>query len=113
MHQYDEELNEVKKTRRKGRPASVKEDLLKVKIENLQKEWQNGFRQYSLSPTSPLSSSAHLISSAVVPVLDTEENAELLNRWEGSWSYLTTLKWVRVSCKGTVQPSSFPPRGDH
>ncbi|KAK7757355.1 translation machinery-associated protein 16 [Diatrype stigma] len=44
VHQYDEELNEIQKARRKGRPASVKEDLLKVKIETLQKEWQNGFR---------------------------------------------------------------------
>ena len=46
VHQYDEELNEMKKARRKGRPASAKEDLLKVKIENLEKEWQNGFCKY-------------------------------------------------------------------
>lgn len=46
VHQHDEELDEVKKTRRKGRPASAREDLLKVKIEELQKEWQNGFREY-------------------------------------------------------------------
>ncbi|KAK6953584.1 hypothetical protein Daesc_005889 [Daldinia eschscholtzii] len=43
VHQYDEELNEIKKARRPGRPASTKEDLLKVKIDNLQKEYQNGF----------------------------------------------------------------------
>ncbi|RYP67527.1 hypothetical protein DL769_005739 [Monosporascus sp. CRB-8-3] len=46
VHQYDEKLDEIKKSRRKGRPASTKEDLLKMKIESLQKEWQNGFRQY-------------------------------------------------------------------
>ncbi|KAI0828800.1 translation machinery-associated protein 16 [Hypoxylon sp. FL0890] len=92
VHQHDEELNEMKKTRRPGRPASAKEDLLKVKIDKLQKEYQNGF---------------------LVPVLDTEENVKLLGRWEGSWSYLTTLKWVRVSSAGQVQPSSFPPRGGH
>ncbi|KAI0381354.1 translation machinery-associated protein 16 [Hypomontagnella monticulosa] len=92
VHQYDEELDEVKKTRRAGRPASAKEDLLKVKIDKLQKEYQNGF---------------------LIPVLDTEENTALLNRWEGSWSYLTTLTWVRISSAGTVQPSSFPPRGEH
>ena len=49
----------------------------------------------------------------VTPVLDTEENAGLLSRWEGSWSYLTNVKWVRVSSAGQVQPSSFPPRGEH
>ncbi|KAI0007855.1 translation machinery-associated protein 16 [Xylariaceae sp. FL0662B] len=92
VHQYDEELNEIKKTRRPGRPASAKEDLLKVKIGSLQKEYQNGF---------------------LVPVLDTEENVMLLSRWEGSWSYLTTLKWSRISSAGKLQPSSFPPRGEH
>ncbi|KAI1645127.1 translation machinery-associated protein 16 [Daldinia loculata] len=92
VHQHDEELSEVKKTRRPGRPASAKEDLLKVKIDKLQKEYQNGF---------------------LIPELDTEENATVLSRWEGSWSYLTTLKWVRISSAGSVQPSSFPPRGEH
>ncbi|KAI1377857.1 translation machinery-associated protein 16 [Hypoxylon crocopeplum] len=92
VHQYDEELSEVKKARRPGRPASTREDLLKVKIDKLQKECQNGF---------------------LIPVLDTEENAGILNRWEGSWSYLNTLKWVRVSSAGNVQPSSFPPRGEY
>ncbi|KAI1139254.1 translation machinery-associated protein 16 [Hypoxylon sp. FL0543] len=92
VHQHDEELNEMKKTRRPGRPASAKEDLLNVKIDKLQKEYQNGF---------------------LIPVLDAEENVKLLSRWEGSWSYLTTLKWVRVSSAGQVQPSSFPPRGSH
>ncbi|KAI1413481.1 translation machinery-associated protein 16 [Hypoxylon sp. FL1857] len=92
VHQHDEELNEVKKSRRPGRPASAKEDLLKVKIDKLQKEYQNGF---------------------LLPALDTDENAKLFVRWEGSWSYLTTLKWVRISSAGQVQPSSFPPRGEH
>ena len=63
-------------------------------------------------PFSP-SSSADLISPTVVPVLDTEENADRLNRWEGDWSYLTIMKWARISSKGTVKASSFPPRGDH
>ncbi|KAI0165187.1 translation machinery-associated protein 16 [Hypoxylon sp. FL1284] len=92
VHQHDEEMNEMKKTRRPGRPASAKEDLLRVKIDKLQKEYQSGF---------------------LLPVLDTEEDAALLCRFEGSWSYLTALKWVRVSSTGTIHPSSFPPKGDH
>ncbi|KAK7924286.1 hypothetical protein PG985_006340 [Apiospora marii] len=92
VHQYDEELNDLKKARRPGRPASTKEDLLKVKISTLQKEYENGF---------------------LLPVLTTEEDVMLLDRFEGSWSYLTNLKWVKLSEDGRVQPSSFPPKGDH
>ncbi|KAI2627691.1 translation machinery-associated protein 16 [Hypoxylon sp. NC1633] len=92
VQQHDEELIELKKARRPGRPSSTKEDLLKVKIDKLQKEYQNGF---------------------LLPVLDTEENATLLSRFEGSWSYLTILKWARISSAGNVQSSSFPPRGEH
>jgi translation machinery-associated protein 16 len=46
VHQYDEELNELKKARRPGRPASTKEDLLKAKINVLEKEYQSGFCEY-------------------------------------------------------------------
>lgn len=46
VHQYDEELAEVQKSRRPGRPPSTKEDLLKMKIAALEKEQQNGFRMY-------------------------------------------------------------------
>ncbi|GAP85029.1 putative translation machinery-associated protein 16 protein [Rosellinia necatrix] len=92
VHQYDEELDEVKKARRPGQPAKAKEDLLKVKIARLQKEYQNGF---------------------LLPVLETQENAALVQKWEGSWSYLTTFKWARVRPDGTVNPASFPPKGDH
>ncbi|KAI0862071.1 translation machinery-associated protein 16 [Xylaria cubensis] len=92
VHQYDEELDEIKKARRPGQPAKPKEDLLKVKIAHLQKEYQNGF---------------------LLPVLDTQENAALVQKWEGSWSYLTNFKWARIRSDGTVKPASFPPKGDH
>ncbi|XXH01392.1 hypothetical protein Hte_007752 [Hypoxylon texense] len=45
VHQHDEELHEIKKMRRPGRPASAKEDLLKAKVDKLQKEYQSGFRE--------------------------------------------------------------------
>jgi translation machinery-associated protein 16 len=47
VHQYDEELSDLKKARRPGRPASAKEDLLKVKINTLEKEHETGFREWS------------------------------------------------------------------
>lgn len=46
-----------------------------------------------------------------MPDLTTEQNIGLLNRFEGSWSFLTNLAWVKVSAAGNVKPSSFPPQG--
>ncbi|KAI1438086.1 translation machinery-associated protein 16 [Xylaria sp. CBS 124048] len=92
VHQYDEELDAVKKTRRPGQPAKAKEDLLKIKIAHLEKEYQNGF---------------------LLPVLDTQENVDILQKWEGSWSYLTTFKWMTVRSDGAAKPAIFPPKGDH
>jgi hypothetical protein len=43
VHQYDEEYEEIKKTRRPGRPASAREDLVKLKISALEKEHRDGF----------------------------------------------------------------------
>lgn len=49
VHQYDEELDEQKKARRPGRPASAREDLLKITISTLEKEQQNGFCKWRSS----------------------------------------------------------------
>lgn len=49
VHQYDEEYEEAKKARRPGRPPSSKEDLLKMKIDALQKEYRDGFCKRVLS----------------------------------------------------------------
>lgn len=43
VHQYDEEYEEIKKARRPGRPASTREDLLRMKIATLEKEHRDGF----------------------------------------------------------------------
>jgi hypothetical protein len=50
VHQHDEEYEEVKKTRRPGRPASTREDLLKMKITALEKEQRDGFCRLSRFP---------------------------------------------------------------
>ncbi|KAF5573412.1 TMA16-like protein [Fusarium pseudoanthophilum] len=90
VHQYDEEYNEAKKARRPGRPASVKEDLLKAKINILEEEYKSGF---------------------VMPDLLDNVNVNALHLWEGSWSYLTQLKWVKVNSEGQIRPTSFPSGG--
>lgn len=45
-----------------------------------------------------------------MPDLTTQRNVELFRRWEGSWSFLTNLSWVKVSASGNVKPSGFPPQ---
>ncbi|CRK30225.1 Translation machinery-associated protein 16 like [Verticillium longisporum] len=88
VHQHDEEHSEVKKTRRPGRPASARQDLLEAKIKKLLEEQKNGF---------------------FMPDLTSDDNVHLLDRWEGSWAYLTSVAWVRVASDKTVKPASFPP----
>jgi hypothetical protein len=48
-------------------------------------------------------------AALVLPDLTNADNVSLLVRWEGSWAYLTTLSWVRISESGDVQPATFPP----
>jgi len=43
VRQHDEEFNTLKKERRVGRPASTREDLLRMKIATDEKEHENGF----------------------------------------------------------------------
>ena len=50
VHQHNEEYDEVKKARRPGRPATAREDLLRMKIETLEKEHRDGFCKFSGFP---------------------------------------------------------------
>ncbi|KAB5533615.1 translation machinery-associated protein 16 [Coniochaeta sp. 2T2.1] len=89
VNQYNEEYEEQKKARRPGRPASAREDLLKVAINGLETEWEKGF---------------------YLPDLTDEVNISELDRFEGSWAYLSNLKWVKITKKGDQRTSSFPPK---
>lgn len=95
----------MKKERRAGRPASTREDLLKMKIAADEREYENGFCQYS-----------HVFGRIILiqidmPDLTSEDNVVFLDRWEGAWSYLSTLKWVTITINGEVKESKFPPKG--
>lgn len=48
-----------------------------------------------------------------MPDLTDAINVAQLVRWEGSWAFLSTVKWVRITRAGHVQSSSFPPKGDN
>lgn len=98
----------LKKARRPGRPASVKEDMLKMKIVGLVKEQLNGFCKCRIS----LTIQALLINEATdIPDISKQANIDLLDRWEGAWSFLGSMSYVRISKDGTTKPSSFPPSG--
>ncbi|KAL6870517.1 translation machinery-associated protein 16 [Trichoderma novae-zelandiae] len=87
VHQYDEEYDAVRKTRRAGRPSSTKEDLLKIKMAALEKEYSTGF---------------------LIPDITSAESVKLLDAWEGSWAYLTSLPWIKVTDAGNVRKSELP-----
>ncbi|KAJ4387954.1 translation machinery-associated protein 16 [Gnomoniopsis smithogilvyi] len=88
VRQDDEEYSAIKKARRPGRGPSAREDMLKMKIQALEKEQKNGF---------------------YMPDLSTQENINALSNWEGSWGGLASLSWIRLTNTGEVRPSAFPP----
>lgn len=76
--------------RRPGRPASAREDLLKHRISVERREYDVGFW---------------------VPDLRDAANLKLLKEWNGEWTSLGTMKYVRLAKDGTLHDSSFPPKG--
>ncbi|PHH86091.1 hypothetical protein CDD83_10775 [Cordyceps sp. RAO-2017] len=90
IHRHDEEYDGLKKSRRAGRPPSTREDLLKMKMSALETEYEKGF--------------------ALPDVMD-HDNVKLLEDWEGSWSKLTTLQWIKVTSTGSVRKADFPSKG--
>ena len=39
------------------------------------------------------------------------DNVEVLRNWNGEWTSLNTLKYVRLARSGARHESSFPPKG--
>ncbi|KAL0637793.1 translation machinery-associated protein 16 [Maublancomyces gigas] len=76
VHRDDAELSRMQSERRAGRPASPKEDLLKQRINRELEEFRTGF---------------------YVPDLQSWENMEWLQRWDGSVGALAQVKFVRIS----------------
>lgn len=86
----DEELARLKVERRSGRPPSTRETLLKQNQEAEQREYISGFW---------------------IPDLEDMENLNKLKNWNGEWSSLNILEFVRITKDGTKKESSFPPKG--
>ena len=90
INRDEEELARFRAERRPGRPSSTREDLLKQRMEIEEREYHTGFW---------------------VPNVGDEQDLALLRNWNGLWTSLSTLKYVRIARNGTKQPSSFPPKG--
>ncbi|KAI9706573.1 MAG: hypothetical protein M1836_003580 [Candelina mexicana] len=86
----NEELVKLKHERRPGRPSSTREDLLKQRMMMEEREYDTGLW---------------------MPDLGIEENLKQLEKWNGEWGSLNTLKYVRIARSGTKHNSSFPPKG--
>lgn len=84
------EIEQEQSERRKGRPPSKREEALVQRTEVEDKEFKTGFWMPDL----------------------THEGAVLaLSKWNGNWSGLSTVKFIRLTKDGEKQASTFPPKG--
>ena len=87
---HDQELGELKNQRRPGRPSSAREDKILQLITTEDREYNGGFW---------------------IPDLQDQANLRTLCEWNGEWTAMNLFKYVRLSRDGTMQTSSFPPKG--
>lgn len=80
-----------------------------MKMSALEIEYQKGFGEWLPRGCSRMSADSYC--APALPDVMTEENVKLLEDWEGSWSKLTTLTWIKVSRAGQVRKSDFPSKG--
>lgn len=52
-----------------------------------------------------------ILTSPDIPDVLSADNAKKFGAWEGSWAYLTTIPWVKVSASGQSRPADFPTKG--
>ena len=86
----DDDLVSVKRERRAGRPPAAKEVALERKREVERGEYKTGFW---------------------MPDVRDEEERQKLCDWDGDWVSLSVISFIRLSEDGSLQNSSFPPRG--
>ncbi|QIX00593.1 hypothetical protein AMS68_006110 [Peltaster fructicola] len=87
---HDQEIEQLKSERRAGRPASNRQTLLEQLVDSERKEYDSGFW---------------------MPNLQDEETLVKLDKWNGDWSGLTNLRYIRLSANSDLKESAFPPRG--
>lgn len=85
-----DELAQLQQERRKGRPPTRREEALKQRTQTEEKEFKTGFWMPDLSDKDVLLA---------------------LKNWNGEWSGLSPMTFVRLTQDGVKQTSSFPPKG--
>ncbi|KAJ5111247.1 hypothetical protein N7532_001782 [Penicillium argentinense] len=85
-----EEIEQLTQERRKGRPPSKREEVLKQRTETEDKEFKTGFWAPDLTEMDVLLALKH---------------------WNGEWSGLSTMKFIRLVQGGEKKASTFPPKG--
>ncbi|MCJ1471662.1 hypothetical protein MMC13_000302 [Lambiella insularis] len=89
INRDDEEVSKLENERRPGRPRSTREDMLKQRITMEKREYEAGFW---------------------MPHMTDLPNLEILRRWNGEWTSLNTMKYVRTAKSGVIHDSAFPPK---
>ncbi|KAL4879633.1 translation machinery-associated protein 16 [Aspergillus karnatakaensis] len=84
------EVEQLQSERRKGRPPSKREEALLQRTETENKEFTTGFWMPDLSDQGVVTA---------------------LTKWNGNWSGLSTMKFIRLTKGGGKQTSTFPPKG--
>ncbi|EEH41024.1 hypothetical protein PAAG_03310 [Paracoccidioides lutzii Pb01] len=84
------ELDQLAQGRRPGRPPAKREEVLREKMDAESKEFESGFW---------------------MPDMGDGENLKKLAAWNGEWSSMSTLGFIRVAREGGRQRSIFPPKG--
>ncbi|KAL4870753.1 hypothetical protein BDV12DRAFT_165162 [Aspergillus spectabilis] len=84
------EIEQLQSERRKGRPPVKREEALLQRTDTENKEFKTGFW---------------------MPDLSQEDVVKALVKWNGHWSGLSTMKFIRLTKDGGKQTSVFPPKG--
>lgn len=90
LDRNQEELAELKAERRPGRPPSTRQNLMEQQMSVEVKEYESGFW---------------------IPNLQDEETLVKLDKWQGDWVGLATMRFVRVNKQGVLAESQYPPKG--
>lgn len=91
LARHDGELSQLAQSRRAGRPPDRRE----IQLTQLKAKEEGEYT-----------------SGLWIPDLRDQENLANLKVWQGEWSALGTVGFVRVSKEGECRASGFPPRGD-
>ncbi|KAA8646005.1 translation machinery-associated protein 16 [Aspergillus tanneri] len=84
------EIEQLQSERRKGRPPSKREEVLLQRTDLESKEYKTGFW---------------------MPDISQRDVIKALAAWNGDWSGLSTMKFIRITKDGGKQSSAFPPKG--